>query len=54
MPKSEFVNGKVSVSYDENNPKDMKKKMKKDKTYKTMSKPDLVKLVELLISDDEQ
>lgn len=53
MPKSEFINGKAVISYDASNPKDMKKKMKKDKTYKTMSKPDLVNLVELLISDDE-
>lgn len=53
LPKSEFINGKVVVSYDKNNPKDMKRLQRQEKSYLTMSKPDLVKLVELLISDTE-
>jgi len=54
MPKFEFVDGKMKAVYDDNNAKDMKQKMVKEKTHLTMSKPDLVKLVKLLISDDEQ
>ena len=49
MPKFEFVEGKMKAIYDETNPKDMKQKMGKEQTYLTMSKPNLIKLVELLI-----
>lgn len=52
MSKSEMMNGKIVVSFDDNDPKDLKKKMKKSKEYQTMSKPQLVKLVEVLIEEN--
>jgi hypothetical protein len=49
MPKAEFKKGKIVVKADLNNPKDLKKQMKKTKAYQTMSKPELVQLVEKLL-----
>ena len=51
MPKQVLANGKLTIVYDETNPQDMKKQQQKTKSYQNMSKPDLVKLVEVLIKD---
>lgn len=49
--KQVYDGKRVTVVLDESNPKDMRKIQKKTKGYQTMSKPELVKLVELLIQD---